>query len=444
MVTQTVKSNPVGVVDRRLWICRLINAVFLSTLTVLSVTSARVSAQQRETNGEPKETQAVENAGHSSEKPETGIDANLPLKDFRPHSMLMVEREDVPHAKFPAIDLHTHFFYRLRHEQAGLDAFVQVMNRNQIAMCVSLDGKLGDQFTEHWNYLLKKYPDRFAIFVNIDWQGTGQDDRPETWACQRQDFVRHTVEQLAEARQMGACGLKIFKQFGLNYKNADGTLIKIDDERWDPIWQACAELKMPVIIHTADPAAFFLPIDATNERYEELSRHPDWSFYGDAFPSREDLLSARNRVIARHPQTQFIAAHVANNAEDLKTVATWLETYPNMSIGIASRISELGRQPYTARKFFLKYADRILFTTDGPWPEQRLQCYWQFLETYNEYIPYSEKEFPPQGFWQIYGIGLPDEVLRKLYYANALKMIPELQQQYDRAVQQLHTAAQSK
>jgi predicted TIM-barrel fold metal-dependent hydrolase len=179
-----------------------------------------------------------------------------------------------------------------------------------------------------------------------------------------------------------------------------------------------------VIIHTADPAAFFEPVDATNERWEELSRHPDWSFYGGDFPSRDELLAARNRVIARHPKTQFIGAHVANNAEDLKTVGAWLDRYPNLWIEPASRISELGRQPFTAREFLIRYGDRLLFGTDGPWPEKRLQLYWRFLETHDESFPYSEKEPPPQGLWQIYGLDLPNEVLRKLYYENAVKLIP--------------------
>ena len=167
-----------------------------------------------------------------------------------------------------------------------------------------------------------------------------------------------------------------------------------------------------------------MPIDETNERWEELSRHPDWSFRGEQFPTREELFAQRNRVIERHRQTVFIGAHVANNAEDLATVGGWLDKYPNLHVELASRIGELGRQPYTAREFFLDYQDRILFGTDGPWPERRIQLYWRFLETTDEYFPYSEKEFPPQGFWRIYGIGLPDTVLRKVYYQNAARIIP--------------------
>ena len=354
----------------------------------------------------------------------------LSLDEFRPRSMLKVHQTDIQRAKFPVIDVHSHFGYRLKGSSEKLDEFVRLMDRNNIAMCVSLDARLGDTLDEHQKYLWDKYPSRFAIFVHLDWQGDGKSDQPETWDCHRPDFARRVAQQLKEAKQQGACGLKFFKRFGLAYRNPDGTLLKIDDPRWNPIWRACGDLKLPVIIHTADPAAFFLPIDKTNERWEELSRHPDWSFPSDKFPSRESLLQARNRVIARHPRTQFIGAHGANNSEDLATVSKWLDQYPNLHVEFASRIGELGRQPYTARKFLIQYADRVIFGTDGPWPEQRLKQYWRFFETYDEYFPYSEKEFPPQGFWNIYGVGLPESVLRKIYHQNLLRLIPSLQAKF--------------
>ncbi len=248
-----------------------------------------------------------------------------------------------------------------------------------------------------------------------------------TWVCRR---LRGATRA---AKETGVSGVKFFKQFGLGYRDRDGKLLKIDDPQWDPIWNVCGELHLPVLIHTADPSAFFKPIDATNERYEELSRHPDWSFYGSDYPSRDKLHAAHNRVIARHPQTIFIAAHMANDGESLTELAQWLDAYPNMVVDTASRISELGRQPYTAHDFFLKYQDRILFGTDGPWPALRLSYYWRFFETRDEYFPYSEKEFPPQGFWRIYGIGLPDDVLKKIYFENALRIMPSLLEKYQRA-----------
>ena len=361
----------------------------------------------------------------SNEAPLDGREGRmLALPNFRPEPTLRVEHHLLSQAKFPVVDVHTHFFYKMRHNKQQLEAFVKLMDKHQIAICNSLDGRLGDQLDEHIKYLWTDYQDRFTIFTNIDWVGDGDPEKPETYACHRSGFARHTAEQLAQAKAKGVSGLKLFKQFGLGYKNPDGSLIKIDDPRWDPIWEACGRLALPVLIHTADPAAFFLPIDETNERWEELHRHPDWSFYGEQFPSREELLAARNRVIERHPHTIFIGAHMANNAEDLATVADWLEKYPNLYVEPASRIGELGRQPYTARKFLIDHADRILFGTDGPWPELRLTYYWRFLETFDENFPYSEKEFPPQGFWRIHGLGLPDDVLRRIYHENAAKIIP--------------------
>ena len=349
---------------------------------------------------------------------------DLLLRNFRPKPMLKVAKHNLTQAKFPVVDVHTHFRYRLKNSKEELDAFVGLMDQHNIAICVSLDGRLGDELDEHIDYLWTKYQDRFVIFANVNWIGDGQKEDATTWDCQREDFARRVARQLADAKQRGVSGLKLFKQFGLGYKNPDGSLIKIDDPRWDPIWQACGELGLPVIIHVADPAAFFLPIDETNERWEELHRHPDWSFPPDKFPSREELLAARNRVLARHPKTTFIGAHLANNPEDLQMVGQWLDQFPNLYVEFASRIGELGRQPYTARKFFLRYQDRILFGTDGPWPETRIKLYWRFLETYDEHFPYSEKEFPPQGFWNIYGIGLDDEVLQKVYHTNTARIVP--------------------
>ena len=349
---------------------------------------------------------------------------DLLLKYFRPRPTLKVSAHHLTRARFPVVDVHTHFRYKRRNLRDGLAAYVELMDRHNIAICASLDGKLGEDFAEHRTELWQQYRERFVIFVNIDFQGTGSKDDPATWDCQRPDFARRVAQQLAQAHKQGASGLKLFKQFGLGYRNPDGSLIAIDDLRWDPIWKACGELGLPVLLHVADPAAFFHPIDETNERWEELHRHPNWSFPSDKFPSREELLAAHNRVIARHPQTKFIGAHMANNAEDLATVAHWLESYPNLYVEIASRIGELGRQPYTARKFFIAYADRSLFGTDGPWPETRVSLYWRFLETFDEYFPYSEKPFPPQGFWRIYGIGLPDAVARKIYSENAARIIP--------------------
>lgn len=352
----------------------------------------------------------------------------LALERFRPEPQLRTEQTEITRAKFPVVDVHVHPRMRLRHDPERLDDFVRVMDEHNVALAVSLDGGLGDAFDEHLAYLAP-HANRFLVFANIDWRGAGDRDDPATWDCHRPGFARRTARRLADARERGAVGLKVFKMFGLGYRNPDGSLIAIDDPRWDPIWAACGELGLPVIMHTGDPVAFFEPIDERNERWEELSRHPDWSFHGvdptgREWPSHDSLLAARNRVIERHPETTFIGAHMANYPENLAQVDAWLVEYPNLVVEISSRIAELGRQPYTAREFFLKHQDRIMFGTDGPRSGGRLLPHWRFFETRDEYLRYAENPFPPQGLWRIHGLGLPDEVLEKLYHENAARIIP--------------------
>lgn len=431
----TCQSNSDMQLLKNHWL-RLLN-LFLVIAAILAATFLWPPTSAEELTA--SNTAAAEDAPDEKAEPDSypgpldGRDGReLALRNFRPESQLKVKETLLEKAKMPVVDVHTHFRYRLHHSPEALDDFVDLMDRHNIAVCVSLDGQLGAELEEHKKYLWTKYKDRFVIFANIDWVGDGKLDDPATYACHRDDFARVTAMQLKEAKEEGVSGVKIFKQFGLGYKNPDGTLIKIDDPRWDPIWKACGDLGLPILIHTADPAAFFEPIDETNERWEELSRHPDWSFPADKFPKREELLAARNRVIERHPKTTFIAAHMANNPEDLATVEAWLEKYPNMVVEFASRIGELGRQPYTARDFLIKHQDRVLFGTDGPWPETRIKLYWRFLETYDEYFPYSEKPFPPQGFWNIYGVGLPDDVLKKIYQTNAARIVPGVKERLEK------------
>jgi len=418
----------------------------LSVLVLLSAFLLRPLYQQRQIEGPEQSASESPNLRQDDKESPSQNELqtkngpqgeDLKLRDFRPRSMLKAKSTKLRRASFPVIDVHSHFGFRLKGDEKKLDEFVSSMNRNNIAMCVSLDAILGDEFGDHCDFLWKRYPNRFAVFARVNWMGDGEADNPGTWDCHRANFGRRVAMQIRDAKKRGCSGLKFLKQFGLGYKNPDGSLIKIDDERWDPIWTACGETGLPVLIHTSDPAAFFEPTDETNERWEELSRHPDWSFHGEDFPTRKELLDARNRVIHRHPKTKFICAHVANNAEDLATVATWMETYPNMYVELASRIGELGRQPYSSREFLIKYRHRVLFGTDGPWPELRLSYYWRFLETFDEYFPYSEKEFPPQGFWRIYGVGLPRQVQAQIYYQNTLNLMPELKEKYAAAKKEL-------
>lgn len=348
---------------------------------------------------------------------------DLALDQFRPRTTLRVAEHLLPHAKYPCVDVHVHPLAKLRGDRAALARYVQTMDEQRIAVSISLDGGLSGDFQDHAQFL-GEFRDRFVPFTNVDFQGSAPNDDPAAWACNQPDFGPRAAERLRRDHELGARGLKIFKSFGLELRDSQGRLLRVDDPRWDPIWEASGRLGMPVLIHVADPVAFFEPIDQANERWEELHRHPDWSFHGRDFPTHEDLLGQLLTVVRRHPRTTFIAAHFANNAEDLAAVGRWLDAHPNLHVDIASRINELGRQPFTARAFFLEHPDRILFGTDGPWPAERITSYWRFHETRDEYFPYSEKEFPPQGFWRIYGLDLPDDVLRNVYYENAERIIP--------------------
>ena len=343
------------------------------------------------------------------------------LDDFRPTAELKTSSQQLQRAKFPCVNVHTH---PGRLSDGEIDEMVRVMDESNIAVSVSLDGRAGTGFAEHHRKLTSRHPGRFVVFVRMDYIGNGDPQAPETWNVHEQTFGNDMADRLTEAVRQGASGLKLLKDLGLYQRDLHGHLYQPDDPRFDPVWKRAAELNVPILWHCADPIAFFRPTSEKNERWEELYRHPEWSFHGKDFPGHQDLIDARNRVIARHPDTTFICAHMADVPEDLAKLGSYLDRFPNMNVEIAARVAELGRQPYTARRFFLKYADRILFGTDGVPPKSELIPHWRFLETWDEYFPYEDNPFPPQGLWNIYGIGLPDDVLRKVYFKNAVRLIP--------------------
>jgi predicted TIM-barrel fold metal-dependent hydrolase len=238
---------------------------------------------------------------------------------------------------------------------------------------------------------------------------------------ERDYFVAVTLGRLEGLIEHGACGIKFWKDFGLTVRDAAGKLLRVDDERFAPIFEKAADWKLPVMFHTADPAAFFRPIDGANERYEELAAHPDWGFQGSPVGKRE-LLEQRNVVFGRHPRTTFVGAHVGESPEDLAFVSKMLDSYPNVCVDMSSRTPELGRQPYTAREFFLRYPDRIVFGTDLVPTIEMYRLHYRFFETADEYFEYPSHA-SRQGRWNIYGIFLPDDVLRKIYRENALKLL---------------------
>lgn len=333
--------------------------------------------------------------------------SDLKLVDWQPVSQLITKKTEIIKAKFPVIDIHNHLG-----DLENTEHYLAEMDKAGVWKCVSLDALSKDDFyKEHLKVSAAVGKDRFLPFF-----------RPDFSKIDEPNFGLKEAEKLEKAVEMGCRGLKISKALGLGFRDASGKFVAVDDPRIDPIWAKCGELGIPVEIHVSDPKAFFTPIDQYNERYDELGQNPEWSFYGDGFPSKMEILEARNRVIEKHPNTIFIGAHFGNLPEDLAVVGSWLDSYPNFYVDIDARISELGRQPYTARKFFIKYQDRILFGTDTPCDAEAYRLYFRFLETDDEYIDPTPAH-KLQGRWMIYGLYLPDDVLEKIYNKNALKIL---------------------
>jgi predicted TIM-barrel fold metal-dependent hydrolase len=331
-------------------------------------------------------------------------EVDLPLSRFKPRSSLTTQISEVKRAKFPAIDYHNHL------DSTDPAEVLRIMDECGVEFVVNITMKTGQESLDIMDRFHTAASGRFSSIGWMDWADV-----------QRPDFTQLTIDRLRRMMDHGACGIKFWKDLGLTLRDDDGRLLRIDDERFAPIFDACGEMSLPVMFHTADPTAFFEPIDSHNERYEELAAHPDWSFCNSSVSKRE-LLEQRNRVIARHPNVTFVGAHCAESAEDLQYLAEQLDRLPNLQIDISARTPELGRQPYTARNFFMKYADRILFGTDLLPDVEMYRLYFRFLETADEYFEYPSHA-SRQGRWNIYGIYLPDEVLRKVYRGNALKLI---------------------
>ena len=336
----------------------------------------------------------------------------LKLGEWAPRSMLVTKQSIVETPRFPAIDIHNHLGGgRQFLTSERVNRYLTEMNEAGVQTVINLDGGWGENLTETIEALDKSHPGRFATFALVNFDGI---DDP--------DWSQRETTRLEESFNSGARGLKIDKRLGLRYRDKSGQLLPVDDPRLDPIWATCGKHHRPVVIHVSDPAAFFTPLDKYNERWHELNDHPNWLFFGDQFPKRQEILDQLHRVIARHPSTTFINTHFGNNAEDLAAVGANLDKYPNMYVDFDARISELGRQPYTARKFFLKYQDRILFGTDTTPRREAFRIYYRFLETDDEYFDCSASHHL-QGFWMIYGLYLPDDVLEKIYHKNAEKLL---------------------
>ncbi len=345
---------------------------------------------------------------------------SVTFEEYEPKSTLVIEKHVLTRAKFPFIDVHNHQ-YSMQDGKPVLDKLIQDMNALNMGIMVNLSGRgFGSDYDKQTEVLVKNingaktyYPSRFAVFTNIDFSRINDPD-----------FTKNAVKILEEdVRIRGAKGLKIFKNLGFNVRNADGSLVSVDDPRIDPIWAKAGELGIPVLIHTADPAPFWDPLNRFNERWLELKTHPGRKKDADKGDySWEQLIEQQHRVFKKHSKTIFINAHMGWYPNDLAKLDSLLSAMPNMYVEIGAVIAELGRQPRTGNRFFTKWQDRILFGKDS-WVPAEYTTYFRVLETEDEYFEYHKKY---HAFWPMYGLGLSDEVLKKVYYKNALKIIPGL------------------
>lgn len=342
---------------------------------------------------------------------------DLSLDNFKPIPKLVTKVTLVDKPRFPVIDAHNHLAepFGGGWDKRPLSELIELLDTADVRVYVDLDGGWGeDILNRHLDHFKNPAPERFRIFGGVDWS---------RWPEQGDKFGEWAAQRLREQAARGAEGLKIWKPFGLHVRDQHDRLVAIDDRRLDPIWATAGELKLPVLIHVADPVAFFDPLDNTNERWEELHGHPDWQFPSPPFPSFMTIMNGLANLVANHPQTTFIGAHVGCYSENLTWVADLLDRCPNFYVDPSARIGELGRQPYSARRFFLKYADRILFGTDSSPNLDAYRLYYRFFETDDEYFNYSLSATPTQGRWYIYGLHLPDDVLEKFYFKNAERVL---------------------
>jgi predicted TIM-barrel fold metal-dependent hydrolase len=334
------------------------------------------------------------------------------ITEYKPTSQLVVPQHPTPRAKFPVIDIHSHHRTPIAPER--LAQVVKDMDALNLRVLVNLSGGWGEKLREGIAVLRNSpHADRMVLFANVDFSqpvGPG--------------FGQRAAAQLEQDVRAGALGLKIFKELGLRVLKADGSRLRLDDPELDPIWETCARLGVPVLIHTAEPAPFFDPIDFRNERWLEQALFPDRRYQDPKFPRFEELVAERDRMFERHPKTTFIGAHMLYHSNDLARLGRLLDRLPNVYPEMAAVLAEYGRQPRTAREFFVKYQDRVLFGKDSFQPDE-FPYYWRTLETADEYFDYYRDY---HAFWKLYGLDLPDEVLKKLYYKNALKLVKGLPQ----------------
>jgi len=331
----------------------------------------------------------------------------MSIEEYEPKSTLHVPEHHPARAKYPLIDVHNHQDRDQTAEQVA--KLVSDMDSLNMRVMVNLSGSQGAEFEKGYRNLKGRYPGRFVVFANLDFDEIGRPGWTEKAVAQLDSDVRH-----------GAQGLKIFKNLGLTVKDAAGKRVPVDDPRLDPVWAECGKLGIPVLIHSGEPRSFFDPQDRYNERWLELKQFPDRARPPDRYPPWETIIGEQHRMFAKHPETKFIDAHLGWLGGDLDRLGKLFDRLPNVYTEIGAVLAELGRQPRHARDWFIKYQDRVMFGKDI-WEPSEYLVYFRVLETDDEYFDYYRKR---HAFWKMYGLNLPDEVLRKLYYANALKVIP--------------------
>ena len=344
------------------------------------------------------------------------------FEEYEPVSTLKVKEHKVVKAKFPFIDVHNHQWDM---PNQNLQELLTKMDLLNMQVMVNLSGRSYKETNQRngffdvndFNYLKKSIdninntnPNRLVVFTNISFVGFGE-----------KDWVNKTLLQLEQDVKAGARGLKLYKELGMGFKDEKNNIIRIDDNRLDAVWDKCAALNIPVLIHSADPKSFWLPLDKNNERWLELTKHPDRK-RTEKDPPWDEVIAEQHRMFLNHPATKFIAAHFGWLANDLERLGNFLDSAKNVYVEFGAIISDLGRQPKAAKAFFEKYQDRILFGKDS-WIPEEYATYFRVLETEDEYFLYHKKY---HAFWRMYGLGLPDAILKKIYYKNALQIIPGL------------------
>ncbi len=333
----------------------------------------------------------------------------MSFEEYNPKSTLVVPGKIIKKAKFPFIDVHGHQY---RMPTQDLTSVIAAMDTLNMGIMVNLSGRTGDDLIKSVQNIKDHYPNRFVVFANIRFHNN----------VGKPGWIEATVKQLEQDVKNGARGLKVYKGLGLSTKDYKGNRVAVDDVRLDPIWKKCGELGVPVLIHSADPKPFWDKFDGDNERWLELKTRPRRKRSATNPAPWEQIMNEQKNMFKKHGNTTFISAHMAWLSNDLGKLGRLLDEVPNMNVGIGAIIAELGRQPRFAKQFFIKYQNRILFGKDS-WKPKEFPTYFRVLESNDEYFPYHKKY---HAFWPMYGLDLPDDVLKKVYYKNALRIVPGL------------------